>query len=430
MRLLSEAHEVARQNGIRRAPDHPTLKVQDLSYREMRADIATALHVSERTIERHISDAYRIVHDYADVHAALSNGHISLDHARVIADAGAVIGADTDDETARRRQHYMDRILPIAFHENAARLRPIARRLAEQFAQVSLEERHEVARAERRVWVQARDDGMADLTAYMPAVDAYAIYDLLTRTAKSLNIGGEPRKTDEIRTDIFRDRLLDELPKTLPEPSDRAEIVARVQLVIPVSSTRGDTKVSASEGPFSPEDPFSGHGPPPPPPTSSPPLPPPPYLEGYGPIDDASAHELAAQASHWERVRVDDETGTILSVDRYRPSEEMRRFITARDQRCRFPGCRVPANRCDIDHTVDAAHGGPTSTDNLGSICRGHHTLKHHSGWRVKQRPNGTFEWTSPTGRKHLDRPASRVTFTNIADPRTLNDDVAREHPF
>lgn len=43
-----------------------------------------------------------------------------------------------------------------------------------------------------------------------------------------------------------------------------------------------------------------------------------------------------------------------------------------RDQTCQFPGCRVPAHRCDIDHGIphDPDNGtGPTSETNLGPLA-------------------------------------------------------------
>lgn len=138
---------------------------------------------------------------------------------------------------------------------------------------------------------------------------------------------------------------------------------------------------------------------------------PPALLEGYGPIDTATASGLAGRVDAWEAICIDLETCEVLAVDRYRPSEEMKRLLRARDQHCRFPGCRVPLARCDIDHTIDAALGGATATDNLAHLCRGHHTLKHRTRWRVRQRDGGVLEWTSPTGRVHREGPPSAVRF-------------------
>ncbi|MBO0981671.1 HNH endonuclease signature motif containing protein, partial [Microbacterium sp. SD291] len=112
-------------------------------------------------------------------------------------------------------------------------------------------------------------------------------------------------------------------------------------------------------------------------------------------------------------------TGALLAVDRYRPSAHLRRLLRARDQRCRFPTCGYPAAGCDLDHTHDAAHGGPTKDTNLGDLCRRHHVLKHHSPWNVEQVEAGVFAWTSPTGRVYVDRPPppNTVTFTEDDTP-------------
>jgi hypothetical protein len=50
----------------------------------------------------------------------------------------------------------------------------------------------------------------------------------------------------------------------------------------------------------------------------------------------------------------------------YRPSRELARFVRSRDGHCQHPGCRVPAQRCHLDHVRPYDHehpglGGPTS---------------------------------------------------------------------
>jgi len=83
------------------------------------------------------------------------------------------------------------------------------------------------------------------------------------------------------------------------------------------------------------------------------------------------------------------------------PAAQMRRWIAARDETCRAPGCTAPARSCDVDHTRDHAEGGPTVHDNLGLLCRHHHRLKHEGGHRLDQPAPGEFRWTSPTGRSY-----------------------------
>ena len=113
-------------------------------------------------------------------------------------------------------------------------------------------------------------------------------------------------------------------------------------------------------------------------------------------------------------------TGAILAVDRYRPGEDLKRLLRVRDEHCRFPGCRMPAHRCDLDHTHDAALGGDTCDGNLAHLCRRHHTLKHATPWTVRQRPGGILEWTSPTGRTYTDTPEPVLRFTPEHRPATL----------
>ncbi|HWS50853.1 MAG TPA: HNH endonuclease, partial [Microbacterium sp.] len=121
----------------------------------------------------------------------------------------------------------------------------------------------------------------------------------------------------------------------------------------------------------------------------------------------------------WDRILTHPITGAILTVDRYRPTADLKRHLHARDQRCRFPTCGMPARNCDLDHTRDAAHGGSTSDTNLGALCRRHHVLKHHTPWHVEHLHGGVYAWTSPTGRTYTDRPPPQntVTFTEDTAP-------------
>jgi hypothetical protein len=82
----------------------------------------------------------------------------------------------------------------------------------------------------------------------------------------------------------------------------------------------------------------------------------------------------------------------------------LREYITARDVTCRFPTCRQPAWRCDLDHSVPYDQGGRTCVCNLGGLCRFHHQLKQHRRWRLIQSV-GTFTWTTPAGRAYIAEP-------------------------
>jgi hypothetical protein len=89
----------------------------------------------------------------------------------------------------------------------------------------------------------------------------------------------------------------------------------------------------------------------------------------------------------------------------YRPPPTLREFITARDVTCRFPTCRQPAWRCDLDHSVPYHKGGRTCACNLGGLCRFHHQVKQHRRWELMQQTPGTFVWTTPAGRVYTAEP-------------------------
>jgi hypothetical protein len=71
----------------------------------------------------------------------------------------------------------------------------------------------------------------------------------------------------------------------------------------------------------------------------------------------------------------------------------------------------MPASRCDVDHNIAWADGGHTSLSNNAPFCRGHHIVKHHADWTVRQIPGsgGAIEWTSPTGRRYVVEPERRI---------------------
>jgi hypothetical protein len=89
----------------------------------------------------------------------------------------------------------------------------------------------------------------------------------------------------------------------------------------------------------------------------------------------------------------------------YQPPPRIKEYVAARDQTCRFPPCRQPAWRGDLDHTIPHDAGGRTCHCNLGGVCRTHHRLKRHLRWRLVQAAPGTFIWTTATGRTYTTGP-------------------------
>ena len=134
-------------------------------------------------------------------------------------------------------------------------------------------------------------------------------------------------------------------------------------------------------------------------------------LEGYGPITaDEAAHLLASGVAR----SPDPPSGrepTAAQAARHDPPDWLDRETRLRDGTCRYPGCRVSAQRGDLDHTVPHPRG-KTVRDNLGGLCRRHHLVKHSGTWRVSQDSASRYTWTSMiTGR------------TSTTNPRGTNGD-------
>lgn len=389
---------------------------RDIATRSFVAELAAATRMPERTVEGLLGKAADLCERFALVVDALGDGALSLRHVDAVHEFGAAI---VDDDA---RAEYVRAALERAVATTPARLRAQLRTLAERFLERTVSERAAHAAQSREVRIVDLSDGMAELTATLPAVLAHGIYDRLTQQSRAVlresvadddapershgcdaaeAESAEPshaddRSIDHVRADVFTDLLLTSTADRAVASDAIGAIRARVQLSIPVLGATG-----ASSEPC--------------------------VLAGHGPIDSETATRLAAAAPVWTRVLTSPITGAVLHTDRYRPTADMLRLLGARDEHCRFPGCRAPIWRCDVDHTIDHAHGGPTAVGNLAHLCRRHHTLKHASPWTVTQDSPGVLVWTSPSGRRHTDHPEPTVRF--IAQPSHRTDRVPEPPP-
>ena len=126
-------------------------------------------------------------------------------------------------------------------------------------------------------------------------------------------------------------------------------------------------------------------------------------LAGYGALPAQIMRALAGEGK-WRRFITDPNSGALLDYgrDSYQPPQELVDYLIARDRTCRFPGCRQSAARADIDHAEAWEDGGETSAANLGALCRRHHRMKTHGGWKLESFEDGSCEWTSPVGKKRF----------------------------
>jgi hypothetical protein len=108
------------------------------------------------------------------------------------------------------------------------------------------------------------------------------------------------------------------------------------------------------------------------------------------------------------------------------PNTALRRWIHVRDRHCVFPGCRNPAHHTEADHTIEHAHGGPTTDVNLGGACKADHRLRHEGGWTVRQPRAGHFRWTSVLGHDYDRTPPAGPDQRRAPMPRPTTPDQDR----
>lgn len=102
--------------------------------------------------------------------------------------------------------------------------------------------------------------------------------------------------------------------------------------------------------------------------------------------------------------------------DHYRPSKTLSESVVLRDQTCVFPFCRRPAKACDLDHICPFRESGRTCECNLAPLCRHHHQLKTHAGWRYRPIEPGVYLWSDTHGQRFLRTPDGTVDQTSDPD--------------
>jgi hypothetical protein len=90
------------------------------------------------------------------------------------------------------------------------------------------------------------------------------------------------------------------------------------------------------------------------------------------------------------------------AVEAYEIPDRLTERVALSHPTCVFPWCTKSARRCDCDHRIPYAAGGPTCECNLTPLCRHHHRLKTHAGWRYTRVEPGVYIWTDPHDQRFL----------------------------
>jgi hypothetical protein len=384
------------------APPEASVQAEEMA---VTAEVGCALTIGDRAAGSFLAVSHALTNTLPLTLAALQAGTISWQHARVMADEAATLDRAG---AAALEAHFLDPDAPgsasgcPAGDMPASRFRHRARTWRERHHTESIEKRHAKGVLDRRVEYAPDQDGMAWLTAYLPADQAAAIWNRTTAIARGLQRPDESRTLTQLRADAFATALLTRGnqggtnrtsgPDGLSRP-DRFSVEgdanmnpagfdpgqvppprAQVLVTVPVFSLLGTTEEPA-------------------------------ILDGYGPIPASMARDLVANgADSFHRVLVDPRDGAPLEIGRtsYRLTKAMRQWLRLRDGKCPFPGCSNNSLDNDADHLLAWAKGGTTGIANLGQPCPKHHRLRHTSAWRptpaTKTKPPG---WISPSGRRY-----------------------------
>ena len=174
---------------------------EELAHRAIRAELACALRVSERQAERWSAESRTLARALPATLSALSSGAVSRRSAALVAEVSWSLGtADGDGvvlspvELAMRTAEFDRLAADLACRVPEHRLRGRLVALRDRLHAVPAAQRHGAAAEDRFVSVAPAADGMAWLTAFLPAVEAYAIHERLTRIAAVI-------RTDDVPVD-------------------------------------------------------------------------------------------------------------------------------------------------------------------------------------------------------------------------------------
>ncbi|BAS07296.1 hypothetical protein AHiyo4_07180 [Arthrobacter sp. Hiyo4] len=388
----------------------------------MVAEVACALTVSERAAGTLLAEAHALTTALPLTLSALQAGTISWQHARIMVDettnldrpgAAALEAHFLDPHAVNPARGFAGELIP-------GRFRHKARTWRERHHQVSIEKRHIKSAADRRLEYAPDRDGMAWLSAYLPADQAAGIWNRATAAARALQGPHEDRNLSQIRADTVATWLLGNniagagtggmtgmscgkgetgsigetgLAVGDGVPSPRAQVL----VTVPVMALLGRTDEPA-------------------------------MLDGYGPIPPSMARQLIADgAESFHRVLVDPRDGAPLEIGRtsYRVTKAQRQWLRLRDGKCPFPGCSNHSLDNEADHLLAWAKGGSTGISNLGQPCHKHHRLRHTTAWKpttaTKNEPPG---WISPTGRHYA---SEHPDWEPPEWPKSWSDDLVSE---
>jgi hypothetical protein len=354
-----------------------TVFIEDVA----REEIAAATRWSLSTTHSRLESARLLYGPLLATWQSLELGEISPSHVSIIVDAARRLPGRWGQTDAERQEFaaacdaLQGRVLRAARRGTLAATRDAARRAVLEIDAAGERRRREAARCTRSVFVSDDEDGMSTLIARLTTESAHALMSAINNAAESIDPAGIPT-IDERRADALCALVLG------AHSSESGSVTIRAQLDVVIDLT---TLLGLDDNAA--------------------------VLHGAGPISADVVRDLLADpevSATIRRLVADPISGHLIDAGRrrYEVPRRLRDFIVARDQHCRFPGCRRRARTCQVDHAQPWDDGGETSAANLGTLCVRHHQLKTHAGWDVRESSaDGSCVWTSPQGRTYYHSP-------------------------
>jgi hypothetical protein len=329
----------------------------EIAFESAAAEIGAALRLTRRGADSDLALALDLKQRLPRVWEALAAGEIDLRRVRVIVSATAHLSYESAREV-------VERVIGPATRLTTGQLNALIRRICVQADPKEVSNRYREAVEGRRVIVEPSVDGTAHIFGLdLPPDRVSAVMRKINHLAQSLQTVDEVRTMDQIRADV----LLDLLEGSRGTAGRGGMVDIHVDLT---------TLARLDENPGE--------------------------LAGYGPVIADIARQVAENqpGAEWRWTLTHPDTGLVIDngTTRRRPTPGQRRHIEARQPSCIFPGCRMPAVDCDLDHRQPWSKQGPTTVDNLVPLCRHDHNIRHHSGWTHRPLPNGDHIWTSRLG--------------------------------
>jgi hypothetical protein len=129
-------------------------------------------------------------------------------------------------------------------------------------------------------------------------------------------------------------------------------------------------------------------------------------IEGLGPVTSDQIQDWAGRTDLSITPVLD--LADRASVDAYEVPDRMGETVLLRNPCCPYPWCNNLTRNKDNDHAtayIPPEDGGPpgqTAADKLAPLCRRHHRLKTHGGWKYTMPEPGLYLWRSPHGHRYL----------------------------